>query len=110
MERRKAGKRCDYSRKPAIAGRRDLRRRDAVAGAEHSCKPAGLSIRVSRPALRAGMNAFAGSGAVVRGASSVTLTLDALYSQLRTGHSVVIENAATGQLHAAAVTRFHCGP
>ena len=62
------------------------------------------SIRVSRPALRAAMNAFAGSGAVVRTASSVSLTLDALYSQLRTGHSVVIENAATGQLHAAAVT------
>lgn len=62
-------------------------------------------IQVARPALRAGMNAFAGSSAVVQGSSTVTLILDALYSQLRSGTTVVLENADTGDLHAATVTQ-----
>ncbi len=59
-------------------------------------------IRVTRPALRAGMNAFA-SNAVDQNGSSLTLILDALYSQLRTGGTAVVENAATGALHATTI-------
>lgn len=60
-------------------------------------------ISASRPVLRAAMNAFVGDGAVVPGTSSVTLLLDALYTQLRAGTTAVLEDAQSGSLHAATI-------
>src|SRR4051812_13398372 len=59
-------------------------------------------IRLTRPALRAGVNAFS-SRPVNQHASSVTLILDALYGQARVGSAAILEDAASGQLHAALI-------
>ncbi len=61
------------------------------------------AIRVRRPAQQAAMNAFLGSP-VSQSSSSVTLTLDAIYPQIRAGAAVVLEDVAGGRLHAATIT------
>lgn len=62
------------------------------------------AITLSVPTQSAGMNVFAGSGAVSRGSSAVSLMLDAVYPQIRVGAPVVLEDVAGGRLHAAAIT------
>ncbi|MDO6416124.1 hypothetical protein Q4F19_17190 [Sphingomonas sp. BIUV-7] len=61
------------------------------------------TIRLSRPAQRAAANAFAGAPRARTG-SVVTLILDALYPQLRAGTAVILEDAATGQLHVLTIS------
>lgn len=60
-------------------------------------------IRLRQPAQRAALNAFSGSP-VVQGSSTVRLTLDALYPQIRAGTVVVIEDSVEGRLHTATIS------
>lgn len=59
---------------------------------------AGISLRAM--ALSAGLNAYAGAAAVVRGDSQTTLVLDAIYPQIRVGAGAVLTESDVGRMHA----------
>ncbi|MGH6905711.1 MAG: hypothetical protein ACREIR_23580, partial [Geminicoccaceae bacterium] len=58
--------------------------------------------------LRAGLTPFLDDpdDPVTQGGGETSLVLDALYAQLRTGATVVVENGTTGELHAAEINKI----
>jgi len=76
---------------------------DPAPGIPSTQAVADIGVRILP--LRAGLTPFLTSP-VTQGDGETSLVLDALYAQLRAGTTVVVENAKTGELHAAEVTEI----
>jgi hypothetical protein len=66
-------------------------------------------IAIGTLPLRAGLTPFLATP-VTRGGAEAALVLDAIYPQLRVATTVVVENVATGEFHAAVVANVEPNP